>query len=749
MLSQSWKLSRVVVRMNEYIYNRFANQSKRSKFFSENQTYLDFLWQPASKLSENTPTLVYFLGYDGKIPQNPNVQKEWNILWVSDCNGPSGSGIWYFGTDGDDYLLQSAEQLINELVMCGLINKYALFFSGKGMGGHAAIYLSIVFNAAGCYAHNPTTNLIDSSYVQTKHKSLFMDIFGDNDKHPYMEIVQLIDTTRSTSNIMISFDIPTGNNFYIEQIKSLEGTPIQIVKTSEFNFEGIFSRFEKNLPKPSIVETTRYRLDGLECGLQSPVLIKVSSRNEVLIDNNFSFGIDPYADRSWRFWFQNLSWLPNHLRDLNPEKRKEQSAHILLKWFEFIQNENVDQEFFYHDHSLAYRAMNLLECLPFVSEQMSPIVTRHIRDIGQLLLSPLEDNALSNHAFDQAVSLFLISDFFKYEPFFQTWQNVALFRIKRELEYSFTLDGVHVENSPSYHHGMITNIYNSLNKILKITENHSIQDHLVDLSKSVPYLAWIIRPDGKVPPIGDSEEKQVSTSLAKQISKHNFDEEIEGMQVFGNGYSIWKSMAHQYHLTLKSCHHGRFHRHDDDCSLTLWVKGVNLLMDSGLLYYVEKDPDRIHVRSAKGHSGFEIPNKKANRNYFSKSARRAKVEQIDPNTSLAQLGMYGNFKASRRINLNEKIITINDSFSHGCISAGIIVNFVIDDLWCLEQTKNGLKFTNSEGKYWLLDYTGFSHDFTFEETFTSPLKNTKRSASRLSLTPVENEVEIHIDFGGV
>lgn len=740
---------RAVVRMNEYIYNRFANQSKRSKFFSENQTYLDYFWQPAANLSENTPTLVYFLGYDGKIPQNPNAQEGWNILWVSDCNGPKDSGLWYFGTDGEDYLLQSSEQLINELLMCGLIDKKALFFSGKGMGGHAAVYFSIIFDGTGCYAHNPTTNLIDSSYVRTKHKSLFNDIFGDHDTHQYRKIEQLLDIFHSTSNILISFDISTENSFYVEQILPLNGKPVEIIKTSEYNFDSIFSRFEMNSPQPSMLETTNYQLQDLNAGLKSPVIIKLSSRNEVRIDNNFSFEFDPYFDRSWRFWFQNLSWLGNHLRDLDPKIREEQSTHILVKWFEFLQNENVDQEFFYHDHSLAYRAMNLLECLPFTSKQMSLIVIEHIRDIGQLLLSPLEDNALSNHAFDQAVSLFLVSDFFSSESLFKTWQNVALFRIKRELEYSFTFDGVHVENSPSYHHGMITNIYNSLTKILKITEHHSIRDHLDNLSKSVPYLAWIIRPDGKVPPIGDSEEKQVSTSLAKQISNHIFDEEIEGMQVFGDGYSIWKSTQHQYHLSLKSCHHGRFHRHDDDCSLTLWVKGLNLLMDSGLLYYLEKDPDRIHVRSAKGHSGFEIPTKKANRNYFSKSARRAKVEQIDSNTSLATLGMYGNFKASRSISLNEKIITINDIFSNGCISSGIIVNFVIDGIWSLEQTKKGLKFTNAEGKEWLLDYTGYSHDFKFEETFTSPLKNTKRMASRLSLTPVQNEVEIHINFGGV
>lgn len=69
------------------------------------------------------------------------------------------------------------------------------------------------------------------------------------------------------------------------------------------------------------------------------------------------------------------------------------------------------------------------------------------------------------------------------------------------------------------------------------------------------------------------------------------------MKVFGEGYAIWKSENLLYHLVLKSTQRGRFHRHDDDCSITLWWNGLNLIHDSGLLYYQEKDEQRIHVRS--------------------------------------------------------------------------------------------------------------------------------------------------------
>ena len=247
-------------------------------------------------------------------------------------------------------------------------------------------------------------------------------------------------------------------------------------------------------------------------------------------------------------------------------------------------------------------------------------------------------------------------------PFSKAWQETSLARIERELDYSFTNDGVHVENSPSYHHGMITNIHRSLSKVLKISPHQAIQNHRSELAKSIPYLAWIIRPDGKVPPLGDSEEKTVSTNLGRKISGDEVFSSHEGMRVFGEGYAIWKSTSKQYHLTLKSCHHGRFHRHDDDCSLALWVRGENLLMDSGLLYYQEKDPDRIHVRSAKGHSGFEIPGKKPNRNPFLKTARRSKVFKIDDTTSKAVLGMYGNLNASRTVNVCEQMFQSEISF---------------------------------------------------------------------------------------
>jgi len=706
------------------------------------------MWQPAKHFHKNTPTLVYFLGYDGKIPNSVNQQSTWNILRISDSNGPEGKGAWYFGTNGEDYILQSTKEFLREMILCGLINRHELFFSGKGMGGHAAIYMATEFNAKGCIAHNPTTNLSDSAYVNKKHKSLFEQIFSNKLPNDYRNLHSKL--VGISTNISITHDLEPEQTFFREHIAPMSDHVNDIRFQSKYDFEEIFTYFSGQISPIEDFQIEQYSFqDSFEANQIADISLKLNSRQEVVFQSGFSFTLDPYADRSWRFWFQNLSWLPSHIEILAEDISQKQADYVMSKWIEFMQDKKTNPEFFYHDHSLAYRAINLIECMNFLSEEMRIAVTQHLIEIGTLLVSPLEDNALSNHAFDQAIALFLVSDFLAPTHFSKAWQGLSLARIERELDYSFTKDGVHVENSPSYHHGMITNIHRSLSKVLKINPHEFIQNHLSDLTKSIPFLAWIIRSDGKVPPIGDSEEKQVSTSLGRKISGDEVFSSHEGMRVFGEGYAIWKSSSKQYHLTLKSCHHGRFHRHDDDCSMTLWVRGTNLLMDSGLLYYLEKDPDRIHVRSAKGHSGFEIPGRMPNRNPFQKTARRSKVSKINDNTAKAVLGMYGNLKASRTVNVIGQSITIKDKFSKGCLSAGIIQNFIVDKIWDVDVIDREILLSSKKNTSWSMSLKGFSEEINIESTFTSPLRNTKRDATRISLSPVCEDTEIIVDFGGI
>ena len=141
-------------------------------------------------------------------------------------------------------------------------------------------------------------------------------------------------------------------------------------------------------------------------------------------------------------------------------------------------------------------------------------------------------------------------------------------------------------------------------------------------------------------------------------------------------------------------------------------------MDSGLLYYEEKDLDRIHVRSAKGHSGFEIPGKRPNRNPFLNTARRSKVIKIDDATSKAVLGMYGNLNASRTVNVVEQTVSIRDQ-QKGCLTSGIILNFIVDGIWDIDVNDDQILLSSKKDTSWSMSLKGFSGDIKLEPTFTT------------------------------
>ena len=735
--------------MNEFVFNRYKSHQKKGRYFHSKKTFFDYYWIPALNWNPETYTLIYFLGYDGELPLGKSQHRKYNTLLLVDRSGPSSKGSWFFGESGDPLTLNFLMSFLKQFTLAGLFKTEKIIFSGKGMGGHMALYCQQIMETSLSVVHNPTTNLIDSKYYLETNKNIFKNIFDLGNPHEMQDIIRLISASNvDHQQIVLTSNRPVNSDFFKEQILPLvECRQTSYVGEEQLYFGDIFQLMDEYLEQ----KNDKYTVQSIELpkieGDPLPISIQVSSRPSIEINQDFSFCFDPYEDRSWRFWFQNLSWLEGHLDSLNEESRTEQFDKIIFAWMQHIDaKNNNDDEFFYHDHSLAYRAMHLINCRKYASKHTVGLVDQHIADIGSLLISPLEDNSLSNHAYDQAIALFLIAYQLPFEDSRKViWEAISLERIERELSYSFTEDGVHVENSPSYHHGMITNIHKSLTKVLKITEHSKIRQHLANLNRSVPYLTWIIRPDGKVPAIGDSEEKQVSTGLARRIAGENFQPQPEGMKVFGKGYAVWRSDPEAFHMTLKSCQHGRFHRHDDDCSLTLWHRGKNLLHDAGLLYYKEKDEMRIFVRSPSGHSGFEIPKVKPIRNMLDRGAQRANVSEVSDMTAISELGMYSGVEIQRKVQTDYNKIVIEDEFCDLAIKKEVQQNFLISNHWNIEITEEQINLTD-EDYTWSFQFTDKQHlaSLKTEKIIVSKLKNEVTEGIKLSFSPKTNNSKILI-----
>ena len=59
---------------------------------------------------------------------------------------------------------------------------------------------------------------------------------------------------------------------------------------------------------------------------------------------------------------------------------------------------------------------------------------------------------------------------------------------------------------------------------------------------------------------------------------------------------------------------------------------------------------------------------------------------------------------------------------------------------------DSIRFTSRKNSSWSMSLKGFSDDIKLEPTFTSPIRNTKRDATRISLSPVLENTEVIIDF---
>jgi len=79
---------------------------------------------------------------------------------------------------------------------------------------------------------------------------------------------------------------------------------------------------------------------------------------------------------------------------------------------------------------------------------------------------------------------------------------VGLERLQSEMDFAFTSEGVHVENSPAYHMGMIGNMLRARRLLKHININYEGIDSLFD--KALIFLAWITRPDRFLTYLGDS-----------------------------------------------------------------------------------------------------------------------------------------------------------------------------------------------------------------------------------------------------
>ncbi len=343
-------------------------------------------------------------------------------------------------------------------------------------------------------------------------------------------------------------------------------------------------------------------------------------------------------NRSWQWRLHWFAFLPG-LLSYHAVSGKIEVLEFALRGVESWVNQYINTnklypfEFVWHDHGTALRAEQLL-LLYFYCHEYAPAWACDNKEVFSYIIYALEvhgqwlakDSFYSehtNHGLEQARVLLLLGTVFEGEQA-REWQQIAIRRISSELTFAFTDEGVHVENSPAYH----IFVFKVFLGIIKDYPEEVLGDLAEQFNqfsaKALSFITHILRPDGKLPPIGDTEQLPTSDAYRDMFGhrleyQHFLYALTQGKQgvrppvlnrVYPrSGYAIfrdqWPAKEHYqkaFHLIAKVGCSSRYHHQQDEGHISLYAGGEDWLIDSGLYNYINKDPVRKYMRGRPGHN---------------------------------------------------------------------------------------------------------------------------------------------------
>lgn len=431
-----------------------------------------------------------------------------------------------------------------------------------------------------------------------------------------------------------------------------------------FDLNSLMSVFPSN-PDRELALSDTFLLDEI---IDSP------NFGRVPIDPNF-WTSGPQDDRSWQ-WTMH-SFLP--LDSLIARQETEVVCALIRSWQVQFERVSVASDFPWHDHATALRLDRLSRiALTMPNLDYSDLAERH----ADLLLDENFYERHTNHGFDQSSSLILASIAFRDCENSSQWRQTGIQRLTDEIDFAFTDEGVHVENSPAYHVGMISNLVRARKLMAAAGSDGGDLDSLYD--RALIFAAWVTRPDRYLAYLGDTSayRPNIPDSLAElpsyplvhwtQTGGRAGRPTTEKAKVFqASGYaayrSSWKPWEDQTHIVMKCGFDSRYHRQDDDLNILVYAYGEDWFIDSGLYNHNQSDPVRVYMRSALAHNIPYFPDLKPNRTEPEKV--KATLKQLDQeDVVLAVEGcssMYPGGTIARRLFVkNRREFSVFDRFAN-------------------------------------------------------------------------------------
>jgi hypothetical protein len=265
----------------------------------------------------------------------------------------------------------------------------------------------------------------------------------------------------------------------------------------------------------------------------------------------------------------------------------------------------------------------------FTIEKMKIVLSSMIAH-AERLADPHFYNYKHNHGIAQDYALILFTLVFPEMKKSGEWRNTAFRRLRNQIYHSVSSNGINLEHSSHYHFFAIDQLQNIYLLIDLFKEDRSDLHLRSTLLKMLQFIKYIIEPDGKIVPIGDTGIEGVKNYavLLQRLQINDRDLSAlfkskdytilrdtsvafpkEGYAVIRNFRDSETSFERSLYLFFTAAaHKGLPHKHSDDLSFILSDNGYNLLIDPGYYSY-RNDKYRDFVVGSSAHNTVTVDGK--------------------------------------------------------------------------------------------------------------------------------------------
>ncbi|MBM7615470.1 heparinase II/III family protein [Alkaliphilus hydrothermalis] len=342
--------------------------------------------------------------------------------------------------------------------------------------------------------------------------------------------------------------------------------------------------------------------------------------------------IDPYKDKSWTLYYHSLrmvSYLCNAYETTGELQYLDKSKEIISDWIENNHIEKLTVKIAWNEHSASNRVLNMIYYLEMIKQ--TPNIDYEFMNSLLLalyvhgeFLADTKNYVANNHGIMQDKALMELSLFYNEFEDANRWLDNCLKRLLLRFHKDITHEGVHLEHSP-YYHIFVLQLFTDIEEMLNFYGKSLGEASRKTFALMKEYLAYAIKPDGKLPTIGDTNDALMEE---RKIFDHPFLDYVlsqgkEGVRptatskvypVAGIGIFRDKWKTHpNFHLSTYLFFHAGFHstthKHGDDLSFILSALGKDIFIDPGKYNYDKYNKYRQYFRSTCSHNTITVDGK--------------------------------------------------------------------------------------------------------------------------------------------